>query len=140
MGARASCPLGRERPAPAGVNHSPPLERMVDRLRVNIALAWSKLAFCGEIHNAARNRDLEKVKILLKDTADLVFSKDDDFGASRRFPPRSEEPLPVQGNRIHRRGENDFTGLLRSLSFEVRAKALQARLGNMGRFHLIDRP
>jgi ankyrin repeat protein len=33
-------------------------------------------AFCGEIHDAAANGDLEKVKALLKDNPDLVSSKD----------------------------------------------------------------
>src|ERR1035438_8758961 len=41
-----------------------------------IALAWTSLAFGGEIHDAARNGDLEKVKALLKDNPDLVFSED----------------------------------------------------------------
>ena len=41
-----------------------------------ITLAWSSLAFCGEIHDAAKNGDLEKAKSLLKDNPDLVFSKD----------------------------------------------------------------
>jgi ankyrin repeat protein len=41
-----------------------------------VVLAWSSLAFGGEIHDAARNGDLEKVKALLKDNPDLVFSKD----------------------------------------------------------------
>jgi hypothetical protein len=31
-----------------------------------VALAWSSLAFGGEIHNAAKNGDMEKVKALLK--------------------------------------------------------------------------
>jgi len=39
-------------------------------------LAWSSLAFCGEIHDAAKSGDLEKVKALLKANPDLVFSKD----------------------------------------------------------------
>jgi ankyrin repeat protein len=43
-----------------------------------VALAWSSLAFCGEIHHAAASGDLEKVKALLKDNPDLVFSKDND--------------------------------------------------------------
>ena len=57
-----------------------------------VALAWSGLAFCGrnreerrtggsessEIHDAAKDGDLEKVKALLKDNPDLVFSKDND--------------------------------------------------------------
>ena len=42
-----------------------------------VVLAWSKLAFCGEIHNAARAGDLAKVKALLKDNPDLVSSKTD---------------------------------------------------------------
>jgi|HubBroStandDraft_6_1064221.scaffolds.fasta_scaffold759160_1 ankyrin repeat protein len=33
-------------------------------------------AFCGEIHDAAGSGDLEKVKALLKDNPDLIFSKD----------------------------------------------------------------
>ncbi len=39
------------------------------------ALAWSSLAFSGEIHDAAKKGDLEKVKALLKDHPDLVISK-----------------------------------------------------------------
>ena len=39
-------------------------------------LAWSSLAFCGDIHDAARRGDLEKVKAVLKDNPDLVSSKD----------------------------------------------------------------
>ena len=35
-----------------------------------------QVAFGGEIHDAARNGDVEKVKALLKDNPDLVFSKD----------------------------------------------------------------
>ena len=45
-------------------------------------LVWSSLAFCGEIHDAAKNGDLEKVKALLKANPDLVFSKDDKFGGT----------------------------------------------------------
>jgi hypothetical protein len=43
-----------------------------------VALAWSNLAFCGEIHDAAKAGDLEKVKSLLKTSPDLVSSKDND--------------------------------------------------------------
>lgn len=42
-----------------------------------IALAWSSFAFCGEIHDAARDGDLGKIKALLKNNPDLVFRKDD---------------------------------------------------------------
>ena len=41
-----------------------------------IALVWSRLAFCGEIHDAANKGDLEKVKVLLNANPDLVNSKD----------------------------------------------------------------
>jgi ankyrin repeat protein len=41
-----------------------------------MALAWSSLAFCGEIHDASRIGDLAKVKALIKSNPDLVFSKD----------------------------------------------------------------
>ena len=41
-----------------------------------VALAWSSLGFGGEIHDAAKAGDLAKVKTLLKDNPDLVFSKD----------------------------------------------------------------
>ena len=41
-----------------------------------VALAWSSLAFCGEIHDAAKSGDLEKVKALRKGNPNLVFSKD----------------------------------------------------------------
>ena len=40
------------------------------------ALAWSSLTFGGEIHDAAKKGDLEKVEALLKDNANLVCSKD----------------------------------------------------------------
>ena len=46
-------------------------------------LAWGSLAFCGEIHDAAKNGDLEKVKALIKANPDLVFSKDS-FGCAFR--------------------------------------------------------
>ena len=41
-----------------------------------VVLAWNSLAFCDEIHDAADSGNLEKVKALLKDNPDLVFSKD----------------------------------------------------------------
>ena len=41
-----------------------------------VALAWGNLAFCDEIHDAAKNGDLEKVTALLKSNPDLVSSKD----------------------------------------------------------------
>lgn len=43
-----------------------------------VALGWSSLAFCGEIHDAVIDGNLEKVKALLKENPDLVFSRDRD--------------------------------------------------------------
>jgi hypothetical protein len=48
-------------------------------------LALSSLAFCGEIHDAAKSGDLEKVKALLKDKRGLVFSKDNGGGGNYTF-------------------------------------------------------
>ena len=44
-------------------------------LAVLFALPWGTAAFCGEIHDAALNGDLAKIRALLKDHPDLVFSK-----------------------------------------------------------------
>jgi len=41
------------------------------------AMAWSNIAFCGEIHDAAKAGDLEKVKALLIANPDLVSSRDE---------------------------------------------------------------
>ena len=41
-----------------------------------VVLAWSSLAICGEIHNAVKSGDLEKIHALLTNNPDLVFSKD----------------------------------------------------------------
>ncbi len=46
-------------------------------LVVLAVLAWSNVAFCGEIHDAARSGDLEKIKALVKSNPELAFSKDD---------------------------------------------------------------
>jgi uncharacterized protein len=43
-----------------------------------VALGWRSFAFCGEIHDAAKNGDLGRVKALVKDNPDLVFSRDND--------------------------------------------------------------
>ena len=61
------------------LGHSPITRRAAVML---VALAWSSLAFCGEIHDAAKAGDVEKVKALLKSNPDLVFSKDDKNGAT----------------------------------------------------------
>jgi cytohesin len=43
-----------------------------------VALTWSRLAFCDEIHEAAKFGDLAKVKALLEENSNLVFNKDID--------------------------------------------------------------
>jgi ankyrin repeat protein len=40
-----------------------------------VALTWNSSVFCGQIHEAAQEGDLEKVKALLKSHPRLVFSK-----------------------------------------------------------------
>jgi ankyrin repeat protein len=42
-----------------------------------ITLAWSSIAFCGEVHDAVRAGDLEKVQALIKNSPDLALGKDD---------------------------------------------------------------
>jgi len=54
------------------LRHSPILRLTAVML---VALAWSSPAFCGEIHDAARDGDLKKVKALLKGNPDLISSK-----------------------------------------------------------------
>jgi ankyrin repeat protein len=45
---------------------------------IAVALAWSGIAFCGEMHEAARWGDVEKAKALLKSNPDLVNSIEGD--------------------------------------------------------------
>ena len=40
-------------------------------------MVCSNFAFCGEIHDAAKSGDLEKVKALLNDNPDLISSRDE---------------------------------------------------------------
>ena len=75
-----------------------------------VALAWSSLAFCGEIHDAAEKGDLEKVKALLKDHPDLVSSKDEGDGT----------PLYWAVANNHK----DMVELLVASNADVNAKAL----------------
>jgi ankyrin repeat protein len=55
----------------------PAIPRCALMMAALIMLAWSSLAFCGEVHDAARGGDVGKVKALLKTSPDLVLSKDD---------------------------------------------------------------
>jgi ankyrin repeat protein len=60
----------------SGFAHSSIPRRAAVTMFALVALAWSSLSFCGEIHNAARDGDLVKVQALLKGNPDLVFSRD----------------------------------------------------------------
>ncbi len=41
-----------------------------------VSMVWSNLAYCSEIHDAAKNGELDKIKTLLIDNPTLVFLKD----------------------------------------------------------------
>jgi ankyrin repeat protein len=43
-----------------------------------LILTWSSLALCGEIHEAVKSNDSAKVRELIGNNPDLVFSKDED--------------------------------------------------------------
>ena len=75
-----------------------------------IALACNSLSFCNEIHDAARNGDLAKVKALLSDNPDLVFSKESNSGLT---------PLTCAASR----GRKDVVKLLLANKADVNAKA-----------------
>ena len=75
-----------------------------------VALAWSSLAFGGEIHDAAKNGDLQKVKALLKDNPELVFSKDNN----------SRTPLYYAAAKGHK----DVVELLLANKVEVNPKSI----------------
>jgi len=60
------------------LRHSPIPRLSAVMLVALVAMAWGGLAFCGEIHSAAEQGDLKKVKVLLKGNPHLVFSKDAD--------------------------------------------------------------
>jgi uncharacterized protein len=54
------------------LRHSPIFRRVAIGM---LALAWSSLVFCGEIHDAARSGDLVRVQALLNDHPELAFSR-----------------------------------------------------------------
>lgn len=73
MISRLAPQLSRWKGVATWVRHFPRLGRLAVTL---VVLAWSSRAFGGEIHEAVRHRDLEKVKALLKDNPDLVLNRD----------------------------------------------------------------
>ena len=93
--------------------HSSTFLRSAVPIAALVALAWSSLAFGGEIHQAARDGDLEKVKTLLNSNPDLVFSKDDS--------PPGEGYTPL--HRAVESGHTDVVELLLTHGADVNAKA-----------------
>lgn len=54
--------------------------RVAVALILSVALAGGSPAFCGPIHDAARDGDLKRVALLLKADPNLVFSTDEKYG------------------------------------------------------------
>ena len=75
-------------------------------------LAWAALASAGEIHDAAKNGDLNKVRSLLTANPDLVFSKG------------SQGTTPLHWAAAQ--GHKDVVKLLLASKAEVMAKAARA--------------
>ncbi len=81
-----------------------------------VTLAWSSLAFCGEIHDAAKVGDLEKVKALIKDDPDLVNSKDNEdatplLWAAQIGSTNVVDLLLNHGADVNAKGKNGATSL-----------------------------
>ena len=57
------------------MNKQFPPSNLLHTAMMLVTLVWSSLAFGGEIHAAAKTGDLEKVKALLKDNPELVYSR-----------------------------------------------------------------
>ena len=47
-------------------------------------LMWSKVAVCGEIHKAIKDNDSAKVRELIRNNPNLVFSRDGKPGDGRK--------------------------------------------------------
>ena len=74
-----------------------------------VTLAWSCLAFSGEIHDAAKAGDVTKITILLKENPSLVSSKD------------AKEATPLHYAAY--KGNKDVVALLIANKADVNAKA-----------------
>ena len=81
-----------------------------------VALAWSTLVLCGEIHRAARYGNLERVKTLLKDHPELTVSIDE-YGetplhwAARNGHKDVVEVLLANGAGVNAKDSSGFTPL-----------------------------
>src|ERR1017187_4975811 len=62
-------------------------------------LGSPKSAWCGEIHKAAQDGDLEKIKALLKNNPDLISAKDD--RSTNFFTFTGYTPLHLAANGGH---------------------------------------
>jgi ankyrin repeat protein len=78
-----------------------------------VMLAWSSLAFCGEIHVAAQKGKLGKVKALLTGNPDLISSKDRDDMTPLHWAVQE--------------GHKDVTKLLLANGADVNAKAVEVQ-------------
>jgi ankyrin repeat protein len=71
-----------------------------------VALAWSSLAFCGEIHQAVMTGDLEQVRSLLKANPDLARSPGDSGLTPLHIAAMVDGPSAAAGGRV------EFTSVL----------------------------
>jgi tetratricopeptide (TPR) repeat protein len=89
-----------------------PVEQAEERLHI-LSVSNRAPASCGQIHDAAANGDLEKVRALLQDDPDLVMSKD----------KNGLTPL----HRAAKNGHADVTKLLLANKAEINAKTSAGR-------------
>jgi hypothetical protein len=90
-----------------------------------ITLAWSIPAFCGEIHDAVKVGNLEKVKALLKENPKLVGPRiyiEYDGGGHPAYK-QGEMPLHLAAER----GYKDIAEVLLDNGAEINAKNLLGR-------------
>jgi ankyrin repeat protein len=113
----------------------PPIPRCVSiMLVVLVTLACSNSAYCGEIHNAAKQGDLAKVRALLESNPDLVSSKDDDgntplFWAAARGHADVAELLLANHAEVNAKNNSGSTPL-KQAAFGGRADVVELLLAN----------
>ena len=80
-----------------------------------VVLAWSRLALCDEIQDAAKSGDLDKVKALLKANPDLIFSR-----GITNADPRLKDGTPLHIAALY--GQKEVAKLLLANKTDVNAK------------------